>query len=122
MLTTILSPGDPRAAKFKIVKSLTGVKMLPTDKNRSGFKQVRKKANKWEGWVNVAGKQFFLKPTQDDPELAAIQVYDYENPSPIAMSPEPGHSARCKSALPAHALFLPAIIVSLAMPFVPPQG
>ena len=63
------------------------------DKNKSGFQRVAKHGKKWRAWVGKDGKQIFLKPSQETPKEAAMQLYQYENAGkPTLRSPCPSHS------------------------------
>ena len=122
----MLSPNDPRLGAFVAMHTQThGTVYLKVNRtNESGFDRVGKNGKKWRAWVNVDGKQQFLKPYQDTPEEAALQLYLHEHPEPTLRSPSPGHRKQCKRApakprtlipfIPSLTLLLSSLMISQA--------
>lgn len=96
----MFSPLDPRLANRLIVRTAThGDCPLRTNaKNESGYDRVGKNGKKWRAWQIINGKQVFLKPSQDTPQEAALQLYLHEHPDPSMRSPSPGHRHKAKRA------------------------
>ena len=96
----MLSPCDPRLRGCVAMHTQThGTVYLKVNRtNESGFDRVAKNGNKWRAWINVDSKQKFLKPSQEKPEEAALQLYLHEHPEPTLRSPSPGHHQQCKRA------------------------
>ena len=67
------SPHDPRLHGCVAMHTQThGAVYLKVNRtNESGFDRVAKTGKKWRAWVNIDGKQHFLKPSQKDPQEAA---------------------------------------------------
>ena len=122
----MLSPCDPRLRGCVAMHTQThGTVYLKVNRtNESGFDRVAKNGNKWRAWINVDSKQKFLKPSQEKPEEAALQLYLHEHPEPTLRSPSPGHHQQCKRApakprtlipfIPSLTLLLSSLMISQA--------
>ena len=98
----LLSPSDPRLRGCVAMHTQThGTVYLKVNRtNESGFDRVAKNGKKWRAWININGKQQFLKPSQKEPEEAALQLFLHEHPEPKLRSPSPGHRKKCQRAPP----------------------